>query len=288
MLRCLIVYDADLEKQAVIKALGEEFSIYATESPGSWQQIKKNNQSIFCCLVSEPEVNGTSSTCHEVDLLYVIKKSAKPALNTTFSGQSVPSSFKIKSVELRSVADIDTSTALGKHFWQKVTDIASPQSTANQLSVTVSSRRLALATKRYGCFWQVSGRKGVKRACNHDEGTLKRAIRAILADYSKYSACGSWFSFINRAVTLHLNRHHVKAVSRIISKIDSNTGYSLENILSDLNQISSQPSFNHNGSLSMRITNIKNMLLTKQIDLTDPRLLTDSCAENVPGCFARY
>lgn len=155
--------------------------------------------------------------------------------------------------------------------------------TISQFSISESQRETR-AESRYGHFWQIKTSKQRRHSASLSDA--KAIIREILADYSKYSCCGSWFSWLKRAATFHLNRHHVDAVSSIITRMDSGDLDSIDDILGELNAITKTHGYNQKGSLSMRITNIKAHL--KKMNYHNAALIEDNAMTICPSPYTRY
>ncbi len=164
--------------------------------------------------------------------------------------------------------------------------VAGLKKTSDSAQTLSSTLRLKKAESRYGSFWQVKSGRGKAQRHGASQSDAKKIIRKILVDYSKYSRCGSWFSWLKRATTFHLNRHHTAAVSQIIAKMDGGELNSIDDILKELNNITRSKGFNHTGSLSMRISSIKAHL--KDMSGINAQLLTDEDSTINPSCFARY
>jgi len=152
-----------------------------------------------------------------------------------------------------------------------------------------NNNRLEIAKQRYQHFWRKPSStcftffaKPKKPTSTSD---YKVCVRNILADYVKYSCCGSWLSRLSRIFSGHWNRHHITEVTQLIQELDT-TAITLNQTLARLNGIQTKLHFNHTGSLAMRISFIKQQLTgVRAVELVN---LNDANLNEEPGRFSFY
>lgn len=156
-------------------------------------------------------------------------------------------------------------------------------------TTTPANTRLKIAKQRYQQFWHKPSSTCFTFFATHQPPTsqphYKACIRNILADYVKYSCCGSWFSRLSRLFSGHWNRHHITDVTKLIQDIDTGS-LDLNGMLKRLNTIQSKPHFNKTGSLAMRISFIKQQL--SGITSINSVNTVDNNANHEPATFSFY